>query len=59
MNITTMLLPRLHKLHEEITKELKIRKEHTSQLNIQVEKEQDALSHNLDQTIQDRDQIEK
>jgi len=48
MNITTVPLPRLHKLHEEIIEELKLREECTSKLNIQVEKEPVALSQKLD-----------
>lgn len=59
MNILAVALPRLDKLHENITEESKLREEFTSQLNIQVEKEQATLSQNLNQTIQERDQIEK
>jgi len=48
MNIAVVTFPRLHKLHEEIIEELELREDHTSEINIKVEKEQVALSRNID-----------
>lgn len=59
MNITTVPLLRLHKLHEEIIEELNLREESTSKINIQVEKLWAAFSQKLEQITQERDQIEK
>lgn len=56
MNIATIPLQRLHKFHLEIIEELKLREQHTSQLNIQVERQQDFLQQKLNQAIQEKDQ---
>lgn len=56
MNITTIPLHILHKLHLEIIEEMKLCEQNTQQLNIQLEREQASIKQNLDQMIQERDQ---
>ena len=57
MNITAVPFLRLYKLHMEVIKEMNLCEQSTSQLNIQVEKEQDFLWKKLEQVIQEKDQI--